>query len=66
MSAMPKSLSVEDFLAWEVCQDAAAAEVFFRGEKGEFASKFVATGGMLRMPEVGVEMPLSDCYGGLA
>ena len=47
-------------------QDAAAAEVFFRDEEGEFAHEFVAAGGVLRMPEIGVEMALSDCYAGLA
>jgi len=47
-------------------QDAAAAEVFFRDEEGEFAHEFVAAGGVLRMPEIGVEIPLGLCYEGLA
>jgi Uma2 family endonuclease len=46
-------------------QDAAAAEVFFRDDGGEFAHEFVAAGGVLRMPEISVELPLSDCYEGL-
>jgi Uma2 family endonuclease len=47
-------------------QDAAAAEVFFRDEEGEFAHEFVAAGGVLRMPEIGVEFPLALCYEDLA
>jgi Uma2 family endonuclease len=47
-------------------QDVAAAEVFFRDEEGEWAHEFVAAGGVLRMPEVGVELPLAVCYEGLA
>jgi Uma2 family endonuclease len=47
-------------------QDAAAAEVFFRDAEGEFAHEFVARDGVLRMPEIAVEMPLGDCYEGIA
>lgn len=47
-------------------QDVAAAEVFFRDEEGEFAHEFVAAGGVLRMPEVGVEVPLAVFYVGVA
>jgi len=47
-------------------QDAAAAEVFFRDDEGEFAHEFVAAGGVLRMPEIGVEFPLGVCYEGVA
>ena len=46
-------------------QDATAAEVFFRDEDGEFAHEFVADGGVLRMPEIDVEIALALCYEGL-
>ena len=46
-------------------QDAQAAEVFFRDESGDFAHEFVAAGGVLRLPEIGVEMPLGVCYEGV-
>lgn len=47
-------------------QDVAAAEVFFRDDEGEWAHEFVAAGGVLRMPEIGVELPLALCYEGIA
>jgi Uma2 family endonuclease len=47
-------------------QDVVAAEVFFRDDEGEFAHEFVAAGGALRMPEIGVELPIAVCYEGLA
>ena len=47
-------------------QDAAAAEVFFRDADGEFAHEFISAGGVLRMPEIGVEIALAECYEGLA
>ena len=46
-------------------QDAMAAEVFFRDDEGERAHEFVAAGDVLRMPEIGVELPISLCYEGL-
>jgi len=43
-------------------QNVAAAEVFFRDDEGEWAHEFVAADGVLSMPEIGVELPLSACY----
>ncbi len=43
-------------------QNVAAAEVFFRDEEGEWAHEFVSQHGALIMPEIGVSMPLSNCY----
>ena len=47
-------------------QDVAAAEVFFCDDEGEFAHEFVAAGGVLRMPEIGVEFPLGLIYDGVS
>jgi Uma2 family endonuclease len=46
-------------------QDAAAAEVFFRDEEGEWAHEFLSREGVLRAPEIGVEIPLGDLYDGV-
>lgn len=43
-------------------QNVVAAEVFFRDEEGEWAHEFVGPTSALRMPEIGVELPLSACY----
>ena len=46
-------------------QDVVAAEVFYRDDEGEFAHQFVAAGGALQMPEIGVKLPLALCYEGV-
>ena len=46
-------------------QDVAAAEVFFRDSQGEWAHEFVAAGGVLKMPEIGVDLPLAEPYVGI-
>jgi len=45
---LPEPLSVEDFPLWE--------------EKQELRFDFAAAGGVLRMPEIAVEIPLALCY----
>ncbi len=43
-------------------QEVAAAEVFIRDDEGEGAHEFIDADGLLAMPEIGVELPLMDCY----
>ena len=43
-------------------QNVAAAEVFFRDEEGEWVHEFLGGDGVLNMPEIGVTMPLAECY----
>ncbi len=47
-------------------QDVAAAEVFFRDGEGEWAHEFVGAESALKMPEIGVEIPLAVLYEGIA
>jgi Uma2 family endonuclease len=46
-------------------QDVAAAEVFFRDDEREWAHEFVSAEGALKMPEIGVEIPLAILYEGI-
>ena len=46
-------------------QNVAAAEVFYRDGEGEWAHVFIGAGGELNMPEIGVAMPLAECYAGI-
>ena len=46
-------------------QKVAAAEVFFRDDEGEWAHEFVAAEGVLRTPEIAVELALSARYEGV-
>jgi Uma2 family endonuclease len=46
-------------------QNAAAAEVFFRNEDGEWEHEFAGAEGVLKMPEIGVEIALAALYEGI-
>ncbi len=43
-------------------QTQAAAEVFVRGEDGEWTYAFLDRSGVLDMPEAGISVPLSEIY----
>ena len=46
-------------------QEVAAAEVFFRDDEGEWAHEFIGGQGVLKMPEIEVELPLALFYEGI-
>ncbi|RFB81382.1 Uma2 family endonuclease [Methylovirgula sp. 4M-Z18] len=43
-----------------------AAEVFYRTEEGEWVGEFAGADSVLAMPEIGIALPLSEFYRGLA
>jgi len=46
-------------------QNVAAAEVFFRDEENGWQHEFIVADGLLALPEIGVTLPLAECYEGI-
>ena len=46
-------------------QDKAFADVFFKDARGERTHKTVIDQGILRRPEIGVELPMNEIYVGV-
>ena len=46
-------------------QDTTFADVFFRDTEGEWTHEQIGVDGALNMPEIGVEVPLSELYEGV-